>query len=153
RDHPDALRRAAAEPGRGRGAGPDGGRRLDALPAGRAPPPGPAARLGRAVMTPTTADDAREQRLADLLTALTERRRRGEAEGIEQLVRDNPDLAAELRQLWAAAQVVGAFGGSSRASGGREPSSSPLPRFGGEGPGVRESDLSPNEEPPHPQPL
>jgi serine/threonine protein kinase len=55
-------------------------------------------------------DAAREQRLADLLAALSDRQRRGEPAAVEQAARDNPDLADELRRLWAAVQVVGAFG-------------------------------------------
>jgi serine/threonine-protein kinase len=55
---------------------------------------------------PETAAD-RDQRLAALLEALTERKRRGEPAEVEQAARENPDLADELRQLWAAVQVVG----------------------------------------------
>src|SRR5262245_4279190 len=58
-------------------------------------------------------------RLADLLTALSERQRRGEPADVSQAARDHPDLADELRRLWAAVQVAGAFG--------RAPSSHPRP--------------------------
>src|SRR4051794_19271165 len=64
---------------------------------------------------PETAPE-RDQRLAGLLEALTERKRRGEPAEVEQAARANPDLADELRQLWAAVQVVGTFG---RAAPGR----------------------------------
>src|SRR5437660_8062147 len=60
---------------------------------------------------PETAAD-RDRRLAELLEALTERKRRGEPAEVEQAARANPDLADELRQLWAAVQVVGVFGRS-----------------------------------------
>jgi len=60
----------------------------------------------------TTADD-RDSRLAELLEALMERKRRGEPAEVEQAARENPDLADELRQLWAAVQVVGVFGRTS----------------------------------------
>ncbi len=59
---------------------------------------------------PVSDDPAREQLLADLLTELSERRRRGESADVEQLARAHPDLAQELRQLWAAVQVAQAFG-------------------------------------------
>lgn len=52
----------------------------------------------------------RDQLLADLLTDLTERQRRGEMADIDAAARARPELALELRQLWAAAQVAGAFG-------------------------------------------
>src|SRR5205823_3070601 len=60
---------------------------------------------------PETAAD-RDQRLAGLLEALMERKRRGEPAEVEQAAREHPDLADELRQLWAAVQVVGVFGRS-----------------------------------------
>ena len=62
--------------------------------------------------SPLETGAARDQRLAGLLEALTEQKRRGEPAEVEQAARDNPDLAAELRQLWAAVQVVGIFGRS-----------------------------------------
>src|SRR5207302_11383436 len=63
-------------------------------------------------------------RLADLLEALTERKCRGEPAEVEQAARENPDLADELRQLWAAVQVVGAFG---RPSPGQRTAAPPDP--------------------------
>jgi serine/threonine-protein kinase len=70
---------------------------------------------------PTT-DPERDQRLADLLTLLTERKQRGEPAGLDEMVRDHPDLADELRKLWAAVQVAGAFGKPNR----HQPTRSPL---------------------------
>ena len=57
-----------------------------------------------------TAGASRDERLAALLESLTERKRRGVPDDVEQVARENPDLADELRRLWAAVQVVGAFG-------------------------------------------
>src|SRR5262249_58230471 len=57
-----------------------------------------------------TTDAQHDQRLADLLTLLTERQQRGEPTGLEELAREHPDLADELRRLWAAVQVAGTFG-------------------------------------------
>ncbi len=71
--------------------------------------------------SPPVPDAAREQRLADLLAALSDRQRRGESAAVEQAARDNPDLADELRRLWAAVQVVGAFGRPLPAAANPEP--------------------------------
>ena len=60
-------------------------------------------------VAPTT-DPQRDQRLADLLTLLSERQQHGEPAGLDEAARDNPDLADELRKLWAAVQVAGTFG-------------------------------------------
>jgi serine/threonine protein kinase len=66
----------------------------------------------------TPADADREQRLADLLTELTERRQRGEPADVSQVTRAHPDLADDLRRLWAAVEVCGEFGRPAKA---REP--------------------------------
>src|SRR5262249_11539485 len=47
-----------------------------------------------------------DERLASLLTRLEDDRRAGRAPAIEALSKENPDLADELRQLWAIAQVA-----------------------------------------------
>src|SRR5258708_804459 len=65
---------------------------------------------------PPTAD--RDERLAALLTELTERLRRGEPADVEGCARDHPDLADELRDLWAAAQFAAVF---TRRAGGPPP--------------------------------
>src|SRR5262245_43474939 len=44
----------------------------------------------------------RDELLASLLTELTDRAQRGEAVDIEQVCREHPDVAAELRELWGA---------------------------------------------------
>src|SRR5438094_463038 len=54
-----------------------------------------------------TAD--RDERLAALLTALMERQQRGEPADVESAARQHPDLAEELRDLWAAARFAAAF--------------------------------------------
>ncbi len=57
---------------------------------------------------PTTADTARDERLANLLADLSECHRggRGDANAVEAAARANPDLAGELRELWAVAQFA-----------------------------------------------
>ena len=72
--------------------------------------------------------DGRDETLAALLSELAEQRRQGRRPDVEAVAAGHPDLAAELRALWAAAQFADEFA---------RPSSSPLPRFGGEGLGVR----------------
>jgi eukaryotic-like serine/threonine-protein kinase len=51
----------------------------------------------------------RDDRLANLLADLTEQQRRGTAPDIEAAARAHPDLADELRELWATAQFAAAF--------------------------------------------
>ena len=53
--------------------------------------------------------DARDQRLADLIAALTDSRRLGGCDGsldIDTATASNPDLAIELREIWAAASIA-----------------------------------------------
>src|SRR5262245_45108931 len=52
------------------------------------------------------ADPERDQRLALVLEGLSRQRQRGEPPDVEAAAREHPDLADELRQLWAAAQLV-----------------------------------------------
>ncbi len=59
---------------------------------------------------PAAGESLRDQRLAALLDELSEKQRRGDRPDVDNAARLNPDLAEELRQLWAAAQVAGAFG-------------------------------------------
>src|SRR5262245_44958638 len=47
------------------------------------------------------ADSEHDRRLAALLEGLLERHRRGEQPDVEAAARDHPELADELRQLWA----------------------------------------------------
>jgi serine/threonine-protein kinase len=54
-------------------------------------------------------DLAREQRLAGLLDELTRQLRQGQRPDVESVARQHPDLADELRDLWAAVQVAEVF--------------------------------------------
>src|SRR5947209_7554415 len=54
-----------------------------------------------------TAD--RDERLAALLDDLTRQRRDGHTPDLDPISRRHPDLADELRQLWAAAQMADAL--------------------------------------------
>src|SRR5438105_4402168 len=59
-------------------------------------------------MTPTARSATRDERLAALLVELTERRRDGPVD-LDAVARQNPDLADELRALWAAAMIADEF--------------------------------------------
>jgi serine/threonine-protein kinase len=54
--------------------------------------------------------DQQDELLAELLADLTERARRGDTVDIEAVARQHPDLAAELRSLWATAQFADDLG-------------------------------------------
>jgi eukaryotic-like serine/threonine-protein kinase len=51
----------------------------------------------------------RDDRLAALLADLAEQQRRGKTPDVEAAARNHPDLADELRSLWATAQFAAAF--------------------------------------------
>jgi serine/threonine-protein kinase len=51
----------------------------------------------------------RDQRLAQLLGELTEQLHHGQEPAVDVLAERHPDLADELRELWAAAQIAEAF--------------------------------------------
>jgi serine/threonine-protein kinase len=51
-----------------------------------------------------------DELLANLLAQLTEQLRAGRKPDIESLVRQHPDLTTELRELWAAVQIVDELG-------------------------------------------
>ncbi|MFN0054244.1 MAG: serine/threonine-protein kinase [Planctomycetales bacterium] len=57
-------------------------------------------------------NDSRDERLAELLARLGEQARLGESPTLEEFARQNPELAQELRELWALAQFAENFGGS-----------------------------------------
>src|SRR5947209_16437043 len=59
-------------------------------------------------MAPAAAD--RDERLARLLDDLTECQRRGPGADVEAVARQHPDLADELRRMWAVVQFAGALG-------------------------------------------
>jgi serine/threonine-protein kinase len=83
-------------------------------------------------------DADREQQLADLVAELTDRQQRGEVSDLDGLAGLHPELADELRQLWAAGQIAAHFARLSSAvvptrTQGNDgqaapPSSSALPR-------------------------
>src|SRR4051794_37782204 len=52
--------------------------------------------------------DARgtDERLAEILAELTDSRRKGEAPDLEAVARQHPELADDLRDLWAAAWIA-----------------------------------------------
>jgi serine/threonine-protein kinase len=89
-------------------------------------------------------DVARDEQLAQLLAELTEELHRGRRPDIEAVARQHPDLAAELRELWAAVQIAAEFAGpalDSRATtdlpnraepAAGQPVSAPLPRSFGD---------------------
>jgi serine/threonine-protein kinase len=55
---------------------------------------------------------SRDELLAELIARLVEQARRGEPPQIDEFAREHPDLAAELRELWATVQFAENFGGS-----------------------------------------
>jgi serine/threonine-protein kinase len=56
-----------------------------------------------------TGAEAADELLARLLTELADAQNRGEAANVEAVAAAHPAVAAELRQLWAAAQVADSF--------------------------------------------
>ena len=60
-------------------------------------------------MNPSSPTADRDERLAGLLADLADRQRRGLPPDVEALAREHPDLADELRALWATAQFTSAF--------------------------------------------
>jgi eukaryotic-like serine/threonine-protein kinase len=63
------------------------------------------------VVHPQSSD--RDERLARLLAALTDEARKNQAPDLEAVAAQHPDLAAELRELWAAARFADEFAKSS----------------------------------------
>src|SRR5580693_2660175 len=55
---------------------------------------------------PHAPGDDRDERLADLLAEVTDRLRAGDEPKIEELAERHPELADELRELWAAVLVA-----------------------------------------------
>jgi serine/threonine-protein kinase len=58
----------------------------------------------------------RDERLAALIDDLSRQQRNGTTPDLEPVVRNHPDLADELRQLWAAAQMAGALARSPQST-------------------------------------
>ncbi len=61
------------------------------------------------MMDPTTAYVPRDERLAQLLANLDDEARRGAEPDLDRVAAEHPDLATELRELWATAQLAHAF--------------------------------------------
>jgi hypothetical protein len=57
----------------------------------------------------TAAQDSHDQLLADLLAQLTEERQQGREPDLQGRLRNHPEIAEELRALWAVTQLAGAF--------------------------------------------
>jgi len=57
-------------------------------------------------MNSTIDRDVRDQKLADLIAELTDAQRLGQTADIESASRSHPELADELRDLWAAASIA-----------------------------------------------
>jgi predicted Ser/Thr protein kinase len=82
--------------------------------------------------TSTVARQDRDERLARLLAGLADEQRRGQAADIEAVARQHPDLATELRELWAAVQFAEAFASARRPSAsGSRIAPPPFSRFAG----------------------
>jgi eukaryotic-like serine/threonine-protein kinase len=84
-------------------------------------------------------DRSRDEKLARLLAEFTEKMQQGATPDIESAARQHPEIAGELRELWAAAQIADVLGKSDRQrptaplSEARDPSSSTaLPRAFGD---------------------
>ena len=78
-----------------------------------------------------------EERLALLLADLTDRVQRGENVVLEQVCREHPQLAGELRQLWGAVILANAAGSAAVAetlppTNGSSVSLMPLPSLFGD---------------------
>src|SRR5262245_61370814 len=59
---------------------------------------------------------ADDERLAALLAGFSEAVRRGATPDLDSAARANPDLAGELRALWAAMELADAMGRDARSS-------------------------------------
>jgi eukaryotic-like serine/threonine-protein kinase len=74
--------------------------------------------------TSASVNAEQDERLAAILADLAERQQRGEAADVEVVAAEHPDLARELRLLWATAQFASVF---ARPSNPPQPPSPPLP--------------------------
>ncbi len=70
--------------------------------------------------------DSHDQLLADLLAQMTEERQQGREPELEARLRAHPEVAEELRALWAVTQLAGAFV-DTRATGSYVPGRLPDP--------------------------
>ena len=76
--------------------------------------------MNRRETTPPEPHDDRDASLVILLQGLTDRLRRGEAPGLDEAARSRPDLADELRALWAAALLAEEMAGPADGEGETE---------------------------------
>src|SRR5579862_3617997 len=60
-------------------------------------------------MATIPSDPVRDERLADLLANMTAAVQQGRQPNVEQIAIDHPDLADELRELWAAVMFANEF--------------------------------------------
>src|SRR5579859_5254969 len=74
--------------------------------------------------------EANDDRLAKLLDDLTQKHRRGATPDIEHVAEKNPELADELRQLWAAVLVTETLARRARDSRATADFVSPSPSAG-----------------------
>jgi len=90
----------------------------------------------------TRVDDARDARLADLLTRLSECAQRGQVVDLEAECRQHPDLADELRYLWGAVVVSAAAGGTASSLAAASPvrGGAPISDTQAESPEARDAD-------------
>src|SRR5438067_10361376 len=58
---------------------------------------------------PAAAPADRDERLAAVLDELSRQVRQGQSPDLDAVIHNHPDLADELRQLWAAAQLADAL--------------------------------------------
>jgi serine/threonine-protein kinase len=72
-------------------------------------------------------DVAREEQLALLVSALTDRAQRGESVDLESECLKNPELASDLRELWGVIVVARAAGSNSAVIAPTQPRASELP--------------------------
>ena len=96
------------------------------------------------------AETDRDERLAALLLGMTDQLRQGPSPDIEDVARRNPDLAAELRSLWAAALVADCVAAGSHAGLRREPIGAPAESHPTDGnrPDAAQEPTSPPMRPP-----
>jgi serine/threonine-protein kinase len=83
------------------------------------------------VNTPALVED-RDALLARLLSELTDTGRRGGSPDVEAMAARHPEVAVELRELWAAAQVADVLTWPEAAPPAQPAAASPLPRSFGE---------------------
>lgn len=74
----------------------------------------------------------RDEQLATLIADLTARARHGDVPDLEEVAKEHPHLAQELRELWHMAELVDFLAPKSSQHAGAERPASPQPASGGE---------------------